>query len=162
MRRPNVSNQRIGYPRRARCVRSWRDAGNRYAGLQGSSAFPAAHLPTTSERVRIHSAFSYFFIPSVTDMIGRVVASDLMHQSHFRNPVSVPMSLGHPESRRRVTPKPCLANPNSVPTLTCFCFIHSSDGHGPLVTRAWSARTSCVSGHEPAAREVRTQLPCRG
>ena len=22
--------------------------------------------------------------------------------------------------------------------------------------------TSCVSGHEPAAREVRTQLPCRG
>jgi hypothetical protein len=27
------------FPRRARCVRSWRDAGNRYAGLQGSTRF---------------------------------------------------------------------------------------------------------------------------
>ena len=33
-----------------------------------------------------------------------------------------------------------------------FAQMHSGQGGG----------TSCVSGHEPAAREVRTQLPCRG
>jgi hypothetical protein len=138
------------FPWRAGCVRSRRAAGNRYAGLRGSSAFHAAPLSTTSEMVRIHSICDCSPALSSTDLFGRVAASDLKNQSHCRNRAFAPMSLGHPESRRRVTPNPCQVNPNSIPTLTCFCCMLSSDGHGPLVTRAWSARTFRVS--EPVGR----------
>ena len=54
--------------------------------MQGSSAFHAAPLSTTSERVRFHSAFNCFFIPSATDMIGRVASSHPTNQPEFWNP----------------------------------------------------------------------------